>query len=140
MCTSLSAAAARHALRTLTGVEARTRGHLLGGAGALAAAGVVEAVGPGGGGYPACPFLATTGRPCPLCGGLRAVHELTRADLAAAVSLNLMVVVLVALVAVDWTVRLRGRSVPRWAYALVAGAFVVFWVVRNLPFGAALAP
>jgi hypothetical protein len=119
------------------------------GLGALAAVGYVAAVDPGSGRgiHPDCPFLAMTGHPCPLCGGLRAVHALTRGDLAGAVSLNLMVVVLVVLAAAEWVRRLSGRlagravrPVPRWSYPLLAAAFVAFGVIRNLPFGASLAP
>ena len=39
-----------------------------------------------------CPFLALTGLPCPLCGGLRAVNDLTRGRIAEALSTNLLVV------------------------------------------------
>jgi hypothetical protein len=125
------------------------RAPLLGGLGGLAAAGLVAAVDPGTGGdiYPRCPFLALTGHPCPLCGGLRAVHALGHGDVAAALSLNLMVVVLVVLAAVEWGRRVHGllsgrpaRPLPRWSALVVAGAFVLFGVVRNLPFGASLAP
>jgi hypothetical protein len=125
------------------------RAPLLGGLGALAAAGLVAAVDPGTGGgiYPRCPFLALTGHPCPLCGGLRAVHALGHGEVAAALSLNLMVVVLVVLVAAEWARRVRGRlsdrpvrPLPGWSVLLVAGAFVLFGVVRNLPFGTSLAP
>ena len=127
---------------------AAVRTPLLAGLGALAAAGVVTAVDPGTAGiYPGCPFLALTGHPCPLCGGLRAVHALGHGDVAAAVSLNLMVVLLVVLAAVEWGRRVRGRlagrpvrPLPGWYGALVAGAFVVFGILRNIPVGASLAP
>lgn len=121
---------------------------LLLGLAALAAAGFVVAVDPAGGGpYPGCPFLALTGHPCPLCGGLRAVHALGHGDLAAAMSANLMVVVLLALTGADWARRLRGRlagrpvrGLPGWTFVALGVAFVVFGVVRNVPFGASLAP
>ena len=41
------------------------------------------------------PILAITGRPCPGCGGLRAVNDLTNGDVAGALSSNLMAVALV---------------------------------------------
>lgn len=103
----------------------------------------------GSGSYGFCPSLALTGLPCPGCGGLRAVNDLTHGDVAAAVSSNLIAVLLVAGFAVGWLAwtarRWRGRSGPalvlsaRWGYAALA-VLLLFGVVRNLPFGAALAP
>lgn len=101
------------------------------------------------GSYGFCPSLVLTGLPCPGCGGLRAVNDLTHADVAAAVSSNLLAVALVAGLGVGWLAwtvrRWRGRPdyLPRlsarWGCAAL-GAMLVFGVVRNLPFGAALAP
>ena len=103
----------------------------------------------GSGSYGFCPSLVLTGIPCPGCGGLRAVNDLTHGDVAAAVSSNVLAVALVAGLAVAWTVwaarRWRGQRVPmialgaRWGYVALA-VLVVFGVVHNLPFGAALAP
>ena len=101
------------------------------------------------GSYGFCPFLAMTGRPCPGCGGLRAVNDLTRGDFVAAASSNILVVLLVAVLAVAWVVWfvriLRGASGPmiqlghRTGIAVIA-LVIVFGVVRNTPFGAWLAP
>ena len=103
----------------------------------------------GSGSYGYCPSLLLTGIPCPGCGGLRAVNDLTRGDVAAAISSNVLVVALVAVLGVAWLAwvvrRWRGRIGPmivlseRWGYVVIA-TLVVFGVVRNLPFGAALAP
>ncbi len=103
----------------------------------------------GSGSYGFCPSLVLTGLPCPGCGGLRAVNDLTHGDLAAAVSSNLIAVLLVAGLGVAWLAwvlrRWRGRPGPMltlgpsWGYVAL-GVLVVFGVVRNLPFGAALAP
>ena len=97
-----------------------------------------------------CPWLLLTGTYCPGCGGLRAVNDLTRGDLGAAASSNLLFVSAIPLMAGLWV-----RSVgQRWRGVreplpppLVAGALTVvvvlvvaFWVVRNLPFGGWLAP
>ncbi len=97
-----------------------------------------------------CPWLVLTGTYCPGCGGLRAVNDLTRGDLAAAASSNLLFVSAVPLLAFFW-----GRwFLDRWnglrrqvnsRHALMyAGAFlavaVVFAVVRNTEWGAWLAP
>ena len=96
-----------------------------------------------------CPFHAVTGLWCPGCGGLRAIHDLTNGDVAAALSSNVLAVVLVAVLAVAWVgwVRRRQRGVldrmlvlsPRWSTAVLV-TLVVFTVVRNLPVGSWLAP
>ena len=95
-----------------------------------------------------CPFRLLTGWDCPGCGGLRAVNDLTHGDVAAAAGSNLFLVAslpgLVALWA-WWLWRtLHGQS-PRPAglrvKPLVTAYFVlllVFTVVRNTPWGAAL--
>lgn len=97
-----------------------------------------------------CPWLVLTGTHCPGCGGLRAVNNLTRGEIGAAASSNLLLVSYLPVFAVMW-----GRSVlQRWRGVLtplssryVTGiatftvlAIVVFWVVRNLPAGSWLAP
>jgi hypothetical protein len=97
-----------------------------------------------------CPWFVTTGTHCPGCGGLRAVNDLTRGDLAAAASSNLLFVtsipVLVLLWARSFAQRWHGvrRPLPQPAAGVAAAAatvlVVLFWVVRNLPFGAGLAP
>ena len=98
-----------------------------------------------------CPFLALTGLPCPGCGGLRAVNDLTNGNLAGALASNAMAVVLVASVGVlwcAWLVRtLRGKDGPvlsaRWATVLSVSfgvAFLVFGLYRMTPWGAWLRP
>ena len=99
--------------------------------------------------YGLCPFQFLTGLWCPGCGGLRAVNDLTRLDVASAVSSNVLAVVLVAVLAVFYVrwlvVRWRGHDVrmivlsPR-AATVVTVVIVAFTVVRNTPFGAWLAP
>ncbi|MGH3509344.1 MAG: DUF2752 domain-containing protein [Nocardioidaceae bacterium] len=97
-----------------------------------------------------CPWLAMTGTYCPGCGGLRAVNDLTNGDVLGAASSNLLFVGSLPLLAFWWLRWLRDswRGVrrvvdPRAAF-VGAGAFVVlalaFAIVRNLPFGAWLAP
>ena len=44
------------------------------------------------GSYGHCPFLALTGHPCPLCGGLRAVADLLHGNLLAALQSNALAV------------------------------------------------
>lgn len=98
--------------------------------------------------YPPCPLFRLTGIYCPGCGGLRAAHAVAHGDIAAALGLNALAVVGFALFLAGWTVWLyrsaRGRPfeiTPRrgqgWAVAVV---LAVFMIIRNLPFGAALAP
>ncbi|WP_395694626.1 DUF2752 domain-containing protein [Nocardioides sp.] len=95
-----------------------------------------------------CPSAAM-GIYCPGCGGLRAVNDLTRGDLGAAASSNLLFVVLLPVAvfllgrwAVDsWTGRVR-ESNPRRTRTLLlslCAVAVVFTVLRNLP-GSWLAP
>jgi hypothetical protein len=99
--------------------------------------------------YGYCPFLELTGKPCPGCGGLRAVNDLTRGDVVGAVSSNAVAVALVLAVGVAWIVwlvrRLRGRDAPMLSVGVgsglaVLGVFLLFGVVRNTPWGSWLAP
>lgn len=102
------------------------------------------------GSYAYCPWLLLTGTYCPGCGGLRAVNDLSNGNLAGAASSNLLFVASVPVLLLWWagTVRDRWqgrvRQVAARRHATLAVAFlvlaVVFAVVRNLPFGAWLAP
>jgi hypothetical protein len=95
------------------------------------------------GSYLFCPWLVLTGTYCPGCGGLRAVNDLSRGDLVAAASSNLLFVGSIPLLLVLWARwfgdRWRGvrRVVDHRRGVLWASAFgvvaLVFWVVRNLP-------
>jgi hypothetical protein len=96
-----------------------------------------------------CPLLALTGVACPFCGGTRAAYSLAHGDLVAALDYNAAAVlaapVLVALW-LRWLVRrARGERVPMLALsnralAVIGAGLLVFVVVRNLRFGAWLAP
>lgn len=89
-----------------------------------------------------CPFLWVTGHQCPLCGGLRAVHDLLQGDIGAALGSNPLVVLALPLAVGVWIAwcraRWRGRGdepPPGWApRSLWVGALValVFGVVRDL--------
>ena len=96
-----------------------------------------------------CPSAAL-GFSCPGCGGLRAVNDLTNLDVAAAASSNLFFVVLLPFLVLGLAVWTRDRwtghertvswpVVTAVAYGTLA-LLLVFTVVRNLPFGAWLAP
>jgi hypothetical protein len=101
------------------------------------------------GSYGYCPFLLLTGQPCPGCGGLRAMNNLTHGDVVSALSSNAMAVVLLVVMGAAWIVwffqRLRGRPAPLLAvnspllWGLVV-AFFVFGVFRWTPWGVWLRP
>jgi len=95
-----------------------------------------------------CPLRALTGLDCPLCGGLRAVNDLTHLRVGDAFHSNALLVVLlpVAVAAwAGWLGRARRPGAERrpssrrttalwWSAAGLALAFTVF---RNTPWGAA---
>lgn len=97
-----------------------------------------------------CPFLMITGHPCPGCGGLRAVNDLTNGDIVGAVSSNAFAVAVLAVLAVTWTMwtvrRLRGDVQARWLslgatqLTVVLVVMVAFGAFRLTPWGAWLRP
>ncbi|MEE4541537.1 DUF2752 domain-containing protein [Streptomyces sp. V4-01] len=117
--------------------------------GVVGAFGWVAAVDPNTPGhYPVCPLLHYTGLYCPGCGGLRSAYAVAHGHLRTALGCNALAVAAYVLFAVVWAVwcgrSLRGRPFApqlgrshRWA---LWAALIGFGVVRNLPFGAALAP
>jgi hypothetical protein len=120
------------------------------GASGLAAAALLHLRDPhDAGSYGYCPFLELTGRPCPGCGGLRAVNDLTHGDLLGAISSNVLAVALVGIVGVAWLVwavrRWQGVDGPMIRVTERTGVwvlvvFLIFGVVRNTPWGMWLAP
>lgn len=118
---------------------------------AVAFVGAVDPNEPGH--YPACPFLMLTGLYCPGCGGLRTVYALVHGDPVTALGLNPFVALMIPVLVVlwgRWTLRAwsggesggapAGKSIhPAYVWLLLA-LMVVFWIVRNLPFGEFLAP
>ncbi|MFF3603377.1 DUF2752 domain-containing protein [Streptomyces sp. NPDC002463] len=117
--------------------------------GVVAAFAYVGAVDPNEPGhYPVCPLLRFTGIYCPGCGGLRSAHAVAHGDLPAALGANALAVVgygIFAVVMAVWLIRaVRGAPMrltisPRLSWAIGA-VLVLFTLVRNLPFGSALAP
>jgi Protein of unknown function (DUF2752) len=97
-----------------------------------------------------CPWVALTGYYCPGCGGLRAVNDLTHADIAGAAGTNLVFVLMVPVLLLWWLRWTRrawsGGHDPRQAQhpgawiSVFAVVMVVFGVLRNLPAGSWLAP
>ncbi|HEU4676571.1 MAG TPA: DUF2752 domain-containing protein, partial [Motilibacteraceae bacterium] len=86
---------------------------------------------------------------CPGCGALRAAHALLHGDVSTAVHRNVLVVLaapLVVLLWLEWVGRAaRGRPARTLALSTRATVVVValllgYGVVRNLPWGAFLAP
>jgi hypothetical protein len=92
--------------------------------------------------YPVCLLHLTTGLSCPGCGTLRAMHQLTHGNFAAAWRLNCFVMSLLPvalwLAARELVWLATGRRLPGivtrpvFGWALVVG-LVVFGVARNLP-------
>ncbi|WP_307796943.1 DUF2752 domain-containing protein [Actinomadura barringtoniae] len=134
-------------------LQSSTVGRLAAPAGVLLLAvtvvGYVGAIDPNESGhYPTCPFLALTGYQCPGCGSLRTIHALAHGHVREAFGLNVFAVAMIPLLAffwVRWTIaRARNRPTrtkaadPRWIWVLF-GAIMIFWLVRNLPFGSFLA-
>lgn len=98
--------------------------------------------------YPTCPFLWATGLYCPGCGALRTVHALAHLDVATAVGLNVLVAALVPLAVLwwgrwtyrQWTGRPRRWLAPAWSLWGLIAVVMAFWLLRNLPGLAVLAP
>jgi hypothetical protein len=130
--------------------RASLRDPALVGAGALGAFALLHFYDPhNSGSYGFCPFLELTGKPCPGCGGLRAVNDLSRGDVVGAISSNVLAVALVVVFSVAWlfwVVRRwhgeSGRMIivgPRIGFAAIA-LLALFGVLRNTPWGSWLAP
>lgn len=126
----------------------------------LAAPGVVAAVAVGAstlvgvvdpnlpGRYPTCPFLLLTGWYCPGCGSLRAVHALVHLDVGTAVDRSPLLVAVLPFMALAWLAWVRRavtgrpprRVLPASVVYLLGAAVVAYWLLRNLPATAWLAP
>lgn len=121
-------------------------GTLAGVAAAFAYVGTVDPNEPGH--YPVCPLLRFTGVYCPGCGGLRSAHAFVHGDLPAALGSNALAVVgygIFAVVMAVWLVRaVRGApmrlAVSPYLWWGIGAVLALFTLVRNLPFGSALAP
>jgi len=89
-----------------------------------------------GGLIPRCPLHTFTGLYCPGCGATRASLALLAGDLPGALSKNLLFVV--ALLPLVWfyyqrVIRDVAVQTPRWALWTMLVVFVLFGVLRNLP-------
>jgi hypothetical protein len=94
--------------------------------------------GPTGG----CAFKALTGLDCPGCGGTRAFWYLLHGNLPEAARNHVLAVFAAPFLVyayVAWTLRrvfgvtLPRLRIPSLAFALFAGAWVAFFILRNLP-------
>lgn len=95
------------------------------------------------GSWGTCPVLLLTGLPCPGCGGLRAVSDLLRGDVLAALGSNALAVVLVLGGAAAWgawvLAALRRRplrlvdAVTDRRAAIGVVVLMVFTVLRWIP-------
>ncbi|WNI19561.1 DUF2752 domain-containing protein [Streptomyces sp. ITFR-21] len=120
---------------------------LLGGAACVF--GYVAAVDPNSPGhYPLCPLRYYTGLYCPGCGGLRSAYAVAHGHIGTALGCNAVAVAGYLAFAAFWalwfTRAALGRPFApalRPAHRVLALALLAaFTIVRNLPFGAALAP
>nr|WP_302477641.1 DUF2752 domain-containing protein [Aeromicrobium stalagmiti] len=93
--------------------------------------------------------MAVTGLPCPGCGGLRAVNDLTRGDVVGALSSNALAVGLVVVLVVSWLLWVVRRAQGRRDRMIVVGGrtgaavivvMLLFGVFRLTPWGSWLAP
>ena len=112
---------------------------------------MLAVVDPSQGHFPLCPTKYLTGLDCPLCGGLRSVHSLLHGQFTSALHHNAFVVIGAPFAIWWWAAWLRrewtGQPGPRTTdpargraiLVSVVTIAVLFVVVRNLPFGAALA-
>ncbi|HEU5159653.1 MAG TPA: DUF2752 domain-containing protein [Streptosporangiaceae bacterium] len=99
--------------------------------------------------YPLCPFRAVTGYYCPSCGALRMIYAAAHGHLGEALGRNALAFAMVPVLGYVWlrwaVAAARGRQLrfvhfrPWLVWAFVA-LVLVFWLVRNLPAGHALAP
>jgi len=92
------------------------------------------------GSYGVCPLVALTGFWCPMCGGLRATHDLARGDVVGAWGMNPLWVLIAPLLVVAWgrwlVAARRGRPLRNLPSALpwvLLGAVVAFGILRNIP-------
>jgi hypothetical protein len=85
--------------------------------------------------FPGCPFKMLTGWNCPACGGLRMTHDLLHGDLAAAITDNVFLLVVLPMLAAWLVVRWRNgqKLMPVPAIVAVVVAATAWTIVRNLP-------
>lgn len=99
--------------------------------------------------YPKCLFHALTGLVCAGCGSTRALHALLHGQVRQALAWNALTVISLPVIGVwaadrawRWIVDRppAGGPIPPWTVWGLGGVLVAFWVLRNLPLFAFLAP
>lgn len=109
---------------------------------AVTGTGILALADPAARDIPLCPLKAITGLDCPFCGGLRAVHALTRFDIATALDHNALFTMSVPFLVVGWIMWLaadRGWQPPQWWRSgpalsrLALGVLAAWAVARNIP-------
>lgn len=81
---------------------------------------------------PSCLFHRLTGLYCPGCGATRALHQLARGNIAAALRLNALVVLGLPLGGLIPICR-RRHNLPAWCLRASLIGIAVFGIVRNIP-------
>lgn len=93
--------------------------------------------------FPPCPFHYLTGWYCPGCGSLRAAHQLLHGEIAAAFSLNPLMVLFLPFVAYGlfaglwnstFTKPLPVVRLPAWWIWAILIVIILYGIARNLPF------
>ncbi len=82
--------------------------------------------------FPPCLFHRLTGLWCPGCGTTRALHQLLHGNLAAAIRLNPLAILMLPLVGYLVARDSASTLKPTWIWALL-GVVVAFGVFRNIP-------
>jgi hypothetical protein len=93
--------------------------------------------------YPRCLFHTATGLHCPGCGTTRCLHALLHGQFRQAAAYNALALLALPFL-LFWAARrglaflrgvpLRARPLPAWAYVVLIGIVLAFWVLRNLSF------
>ena len=89
-----------------------------------------------------CPFHALTGFHCPGCGVLRALHQLLRGNVLAALGLNPLIGLSLPIATYGWLSQASNHltkrplpkvHIPAYCVWTLAGIVIAFWVLRNIP-------
>ncbi len=90
--------------------------------------------------FPPCMFLTLTGHYCAGCGITRALHALVHGDIAGAIQMNVLAMLLMVVIpfAIAWHAGWKPARLQPTARAMASPWFWVvllagFWIARNLP-------